>query len=175
MSQNYRLFGVLLYTLNYTHIYMKKIVLSLLAFTLLMACKNDKKEGVHNHTKKNVPQTQEDSLFADVMDGHDVGMAKYGKLGAMEKKVKAVLDSIGKLPAKAQTAAAPYKAQLDSLGKDLSYAIFAMDKWMEEFNMDSAKSDLQQRIKYLTDEKMKVGKVKDAILNSLQKADSLFR
>ena len=145
----------------------------------VISCNNNnatKKDGDgHDHHKKGIPKTQEDSLMADVMDGHDVGMAKYGKLGAMEKQVKAALDSLQKLPSKAQQAAAPYKAKLDSLGKDISYAIFAMDKWMEEFDMDSAKADLSQRIKYLTDEKMKVGKVKEAILTSLQKADSVFR
>lgn len=154
---------------------MKKFLILAIAVALFTACKNNKKEGGHDHHKKDAPKTQEDSLMADVMDGHDVGMAKYSKLGAMEKKVKAALDSLSKLPSKAQQAATPYKAQLDSLGKDLSYAIFAMDKWMEEFNMDSAKSDLQQRIQYLTDEKLKVGKVKEAILGSLQKAESLFK
>jgi hypothetical protein len=154
---------------------MKKIVPLLFATILFLACNNDKKEGGHNHHTKGAPKTQEDSLMADVMDGHDVGMAKYGKLEAMEKKVKTAIDSISKLPAKAQQAAAPYKAQLDSVGKDLSYAIFAMDKWMEEFEMDSAKADMQQRIKYLTDEKLKVGKVKEAILNSLEKATLLFK
>jgi hypothetical protein len=154
---------------------MKKIFIPILACFILIACNNEKKDAGHDHHKKGIPKTQEDSLMADVMDGHDVGMAKYGRLGALEKKIKTSLDSIAKLPAKDQQAAAPIKAKLDSLGKDISYAIFAMDKWMEEFDMDSAKADLSQRIKYLTDEKMKVGKVKEAILTSLQKADSVFK
>lgn len=153
---------------------MKRFIAIITVITFLVSCKDEKKAGSHNHHKDG-PKTQEDSLMADVMDGHDVGMAKYGKLQAMEKKVKSALDSIGRLPAKAKEAAAPYKIQLDSLGKDLSYAIYAMDKWMEEFDMDSAKADLQQRIKYLTDEKLKVGKVKEAILNSLQKAESFVK
>jgi hypothetical protein len=145
--------------------------IALLAF---LACNNEKKEDQSGHLK-NEPKTRADSLMADVMDGHDVGMAKYGKLKAMENKVKATLDSIAKLPAKSREALATYKAQLDSTAADLSYAIFAMDKWMEEFNMDSAKDDMEKRIQYLLDEKMKVGKVKDAILNSLGKADSLLK
>lgn len=157
---------------------MKKLFFLLVSAGLfLAACNNDKKDseaGHHNHGK-NTPQTQEDSLMADVMDGHDAGMAKYGKLQTMEKKVKASLDSISKLPAKAREELAPYKAKLDSVAADLSYAIFAMDKWMEEFDMDSAKDNIENRIKYLLDEKMKVGKVKEAILNSLSKADSLLK
>jgi hypothetical protein len=50
-----------------------------------------------------------------------------------------------------------------------------MNKWMDEFNMDSAVNNMEQRIKYLTDEKMKVGKVKESILGSLHKADSLLK
>jgi hypothetical protein len=156
---------------------MKKLFFLLASAGLfLAACNNDKKdaEAGHNHGK-NAPQNQEDSLMADVMDGHDAGMAKYGKLQSMEKKVKASLDSISKLPAKARQELAPYKAQLDSVAADLSYALFAMDKWMEEFDMDSAKENIDNRIKYLLDEKMKVGKVKEAMLKSLSKADSLLK
>jgi len=152
---------------------MKKlnILIAALAVVVIIACKNEKKNG---HSGKE-PQTQADSLMADVMDGHDVGMAKYGKLQAIEKKVRASIDSISNLPAKAQETLAPYKAKLDSAAADLSNAIFAMDKWMEEFNMDSAKDDMEKRVRYLLDEKMKVGRVKDAILNSLSKADSLLK
>ena len=89
--------------------------------------------------------------------------------------MKKVLDSIATLPAKAKQAAAPLKAKLDSVAADLSYAEMAMDKWMTEFNMDSAVNNIDQRIKYLTDEKSKVGKVKAAILSGLEKADSLLK
>ena len=86
-----------------------------------------------------------------------------------------MLDSIDKLPAKAKQAAAPLRTKLDSLQKDLSYAEFAMNKWMEEFNMDSAVNNVKERIDYLGSEKMKVSKVKEAILGSLQKADSILK
>lgn len=156
---------------------MKKILGLLVAASLisLLACNNNSKEEGHAGHGKEAPKNQEDSLMADVMDGHDAGMAKYGKMQNMEKKVKATLDSIAALPAKAQQELAPYKAQLDSAAAKLSYAIFAMDKWMEEFNMDSAKDNAEARIKYLLDEKMKVGKVKEAIMGSLQLTDSLFK
>lgn len=141
---------------------------------VFVACHNSGKED-HTGHPSNEPKTQEDSLMAEVMDGHEVGMSKSKKLEDMQAKVKAALDSISKLPAKAQQQLAPYKIQLDSAASGLSYAVYAMDKWMEEFNMDSAKDNIEARIKYLTDEKMKVGKVKEAILNSLATADSLLR
>jgi len=139
-------------------------------FIALIACNEKKKE-----TGTKGPKTLADSLMADVMDGHDVGMSKYGKLEGRLKQVQKVLDSIRNLPEKAQEAAAPYKEQLEGLVLDLGYAITAMDKWMEEFSMDSALDNMEERIRYLTDEKMKVGKVKEAILHSLQKADSVLK
>ena len=69
--------------------------------------------------------------MADVMDGHNVGMAKYGKLEAMQKKVKEAIDSISKLPAKkAQQELAPYKTNLIVPPLTPSYALYAMDTWM---------------------------------------------
>lgn len=150
---------------------MKQIILPLLSVLLLAtSCNNNKTTATHKE-----PKSMVDSLYDDVMNGHDVGMGKMAKLTKLQKQVKNQIDSIAKLPVKAQQATAPYKAKLDSLLKDLDYADFAMNKWMEEFSLDSAKNDVQQRIKYLSDEKDKVTKVKSAILNSLEKADSLFK
>ena len=152
---------------------MKKIIIPLAFLFTIAACNNNSEGTLSDDSKK--PKTQTDSLMADVMDGHDVGMGKMSKISKMQNEITRVLDSIAKLPAKAKKAVAPYKAKLDSLKADLAYAEMAMDKWMTEFNMDSAVNNVQERIKYLTDEKVKVGKVKEAILNSLQKADSLLK
>lgn len=149
---------------------MKLIILLLTASAaMLMAC------GNNNSTAKSTEKTLSDSLFDDVMDGHNVGMAKMPKLTEAKKKAQIIIDSIQKLPAKAKQAAAPYLTQLDSLKKQLDYAEYAMNRWMEEINIDSANNDVQKRVQYLTDEKEKVNKVKTAILASLQKADSLLR
>lgn len=121
------------------------------------------------------PKTGADTLYDAVMDGHNEGMGKMGRLTRAEQTTRRLIDSIAKLPQKAQQAAAPLRVKLDSLQKELSYAEFAMNKWMDEINFDSAKTDLKKRIEYLESEKLKVNKVKDAINNSLQKADSLIR
>ncbi len=154
---------------------MKAFQFPLAALTIigLLACNNS--ENKHNGHGQNEPKTQADSLMKDVMDGHNIGMAKMGKLTRAEQTTRRLLDSIDKLPAKAKQAAAPLRTKLDSLQKDLSYAEFAMNKWMEEFNMDSAVNNVKERIDYLGSEKMKVSKVKEAILGSLQKADSILK
>lgn len=147
---------------------MKRIILPLAALLILAACGNNSDKG--DDLKKKA-----DELEKEVLDGHDIAMPKSMRIPDVEKQVKGLLDSIDKLPAKAKEAAAPYKAKLDSLAGELSYAGMAMDKWMTEFSLDSLKDNIEQRIKYLTDEKMKVGKVKDAVLNCLAKADSLLK
>ena len=151
-----------------------QVPLAALIIICLIGCNNS--ENKHNeHGQNNEPKTQADSLMKDVMDGHNIGMAKMGKLTRAEQTTRRLLDSIDKLPAKAKQAAAPLRTKLDSLQKDLSYAEFAKNKWMEEFNMDSAVNNVKERIDYLGSEKMKVSKVKEAILGSLQKADSILK
>ncbi|HUM65796.1 MAG TPA: hypothetical protein PLV32_08130, partial [Chitinophagaceae bacterium] len=153
------------------HIVMKRIsivVLTGLALVLI-SCGGD-------GSKQKSPEAKlADSLYKDVMNGHDVGMAKMGRLTRAEQTTRRLLDSIKNLPAKAQQSAEPLRIKLDSLQKDLSYAEFAMNKWMEEFNIDSALNQLDQRIEYLKSEKIKVSKVKESILNGLEKADSVLR
>jgi paraquat-inducible protein B len=118
-------------------------------------------------------KTKEDSLYHDVMQGHDVGMAKIGKVRKYLDQIQHALDSLKKLPAK--NIDAKYRQALTDLQEDLSYADFSMNKWMEEFKLDSAKDNSGLRIKYLQSEKEKVTKVKDGILTGLQRADSLLK
>jgi hypothetical protein len=149
---------------------MKKIKLLLPVFLLMaVACNNSGKTAANDLEK------QADSLYKEVMHGHDIGMEKGQAVEKAAEFTKRAIDSISKLPAAAQQAAAGYKQQLDSLLKDLNYADFSMNKWMEEMKWDPSKIELNERIKYYTEEKMKVEKVKDAILNSLAKADSLLK
>lgn len=149
---------------------MIRIALLLCSAILILSC-NNSTDSHGNSTAK----TPADTLLDVVMDGHDVGMAKMGKLMRAQKEVSRLIDSIQKLPAKARDAASPYKVYLDSLLSDLNHADFLMNKWMEEFEMDSAVNNVEKRIQYLNSEKLKVTEMKTAILGSLQKADSLLK
>ena len=152
---------------------MKKHFPFLFAFLviLLTACNNSADTNENTSLKK----TKADSLYDDVMDGHDVGMGKMGKLTRVQQEVSRLIDSIGKLPAKTRNAAAPYKAKLENLLAELKSSENGMNQWMESFNLDSAVNNSKERIRYLANEKIRVSKVKDAILNNLQKADSVLR
>ena len=157
---------------------MKKFFIPVIVFLFITitGCNNSDKKNTDNSTgKTNIPKTPTDSLMEDVMAGHDVGMAKMGKMRSMQNEVQKVLDSIAKLPAKTKIAMELYKAKMNIVLEELKSARSGMDKWMDEFNMDSAENNIEQRIKYLTGEKLKISSVKENMLNSLHKADSLLK
>lgn len=128
---------------------------------------NDRKNGFTPALK-----SKEDSLYHDVMEGHDVGMAKIGKLRKYIDQTQHSIDSLQKLPASPSNMR--FKTALDSLLQHLKYADYSMNTWMEEFSVDSATGNPELRIRYLQAEKEKVTKVKENILGSLQQADSLL-
>ena len=149
---------------------MKKIFFVLLpvVFVFFTSCNNSEK-------KTDSLQIKADSLEKEVIEGHNIAMPKSMKIPNLQKEAKQLLDSINKLPAKEQQASVSYKEKLETLLKDLDDAYAAMDKWMNEFNLDSFKNNTEQRIQYLSEEKMKVGNVKEALLSSLQKDDSILK
>jgi hypothetical protein len=118
-------------------------------------------------------KTKEDSLYHDVMEGHDIGMAKIGQLRKFLGQIQHLLDSMQKLPAK--NIDEKYQQSLIDLQEDLNYADYSMNTWMEEFKADSGTGNTDLRVKYLQHEKEKVTKVKESILGSLQRADSLLK
>jgi hypothetical protein len=149
-----------------------KQLLFIFLVVMTCACKDEPDQGERKDGFTPVLKTKEDSLYHDVMQGHDIGMAKMGTLRKHLNKVQHELDSLGKLPA--SKVDAKYRQALVDLKEDLSYADHAMFAWMQEFEVDSARSDKTKRLAYLESEKVKVEKVRDNILNALQRGDSLF-
>lgn len=113
------------------------------------------------------------SLQDEVVEGHDVGMAKMLKLKRTRDTVDQKLDSLRNVPAAKIDSA--YSHMLQQVRDQLIDAEAHMNNWMENFKLDSASDNLDARIKYLEGEKAEVTVVRDKILNSLQRADSLFR
>lgn len=152
---------------------MKKNIFILSAIILIVSasCNNssdEKKTG-------DQPKTKADSLMDDVMAGHDAAMAKMNKLSVLKAKLQHSIDSLSTLPEKVKKAAADYKINLDSTLTQLNTAENSMNKWMDEFNMDSAANNMDERIKYLESEKTKVTNVRDDMTSSMSKADSLLK
>ncbi|HEY8396863.1 MAG TPA: hypothetical protein VIK80_02915 [Flavihumibacter sp.] len=152
---------------------MKPVVLLASGIMILSAC-NSGDNHAHHRTDgfSDVAATPEDSLFKLVMEGHDIGMAKMGQLKEAQKTAQAWLDSLN-------NTSGPNKEilqqKLMDIQEDLNYAEYSMNTWMEEFSIDSAKDNQEVRLTYLKSEQEKVEKVKNAILESLRVADSLFK
>ena len=139
---------------------------------LMTACKDEpaakpteRKDGFTKNLK-----SRQDSLFQEVMDGHDIGMARMGKISGYLKTIKISLDSAKKQKPTNKNLI----VVLESVSADLSQADYSMNRWMEEFKLDSAENNEPVRIAYLESEKDKVNKIRDRILNSIKRADSLY-
>jgi hypothetical protein len=162
-----------------TYTIMKKVIFIIPSFVVvLFACNNsDNKTAEIPDTKTRQADSvkQADSLEKEVMDGHNAGMARMSKMSKLQQEARRLIDSINKLPGKAKEEARPYRGKLESLVNTLENAKASMNKWMEDFRYDSARNDLGKRIKYLGEETIKVDKVKETILGSLQEADSVMK
>jgi hypothetical protein len=145
-----------------------KLVYILLFGLALSAC-NSSGNGDDQKQK-----SRSDSVMDEVMKGHNIGMAKMSKINTAQKNIQQAIDSIEKLPAGVQKKSLDYKMQLDSALARLKSANDAMNRWMDEFNMDSFSNNEGERVKYLESEKEKIFRVKDTMINSLQTADSLL-
>jgi hypothetical protein len=146
------------------------------SFSLLfVACGGSEHGG---HGGRNEPKTSLDSLYASIWDAHDAVMPKMGKIRGAQKKAGSLLDSLTLAWSKRSLAepeqVKSWKIALQALLDALNYADYSMDRWMTEFDIDSATQKGDARRPYLESEKVKVDKVKEAVLRSLSSADSLF-
>ncbi len=149
---------------------MKKLVYATVFFLAVSCGDSGSSERTDGFSKKST--APEDVLFDEVMHGHDTAMAKMGRIARYRKEVEEKLDSLSKIPGNAK---ATLENSLRELGAELKNAEDGMNKWMDEFDLDSAQDNISKRIEYLTSEKLKVNEVKDNIFNSLSKADSLLK
>ena len=146
--------------------------LAVIGMTVL-ACNNaqdnaaERKDGYSTE-----PKTETDSLYHQVMEGHDVGMAKMGALKKYNGLAQSKIDSVQKLSADKQDKS--YLQEVMTLRQQLINAEKGMNEWMEGFNLDSA-SGPAASASYLKSELQKVTIVRDNILGSLGKADSLLK
>ena len=112
------------------------------------------------------PQSKEDSLFKDVMHDHDEGMARTRQLNEAIRQMRSKVDSLIKAKRNPE-------AERKIL-EDLEEAKKSMNTWMEEFNIDTLKDKAERRMEYLESEKKKISRVRDNILESIRRADSLL-
>jgi len=140
-----------------------RIITIALVCSIAMACNNSGESG-------EPAKSLSDSLLQQVLDGHDVAMPKMMKLQRLQKEANAEMDSLKKLPGNHKARI----ALLDSTIKNLDYADVTMNVWMEGFRYDSLKNNEPARIDYLKIQLVEVNKVKDIVLSSIEKADSVL-
>ena len=150
------------------------IFIVMMGSVLYASCSNSPESGASERKNGFTPvlNSREDSLFQDVKEGHDVAMAKINELRKYLAEIKHNRDSVNKLPA--SKIDKNYQQSLTDAEEDLNYADYSMFTWMGEFKADTLQNDKQGRIRYLEAEKEKVLKVKENVLGSLQRADSLL-
>ncbi|MBS1621035.1 MAG: hypothetical protein JST10_01130 [Bacteroidetes bacterium] len=145
-------------------------IFSVLVFAAGVSCNN----SADNNSRTTKSKSRVDSLMDDIMAEHGAGMAKMNRVSSAKNFAVQAIDSIRKLPGKLKKETAEYKNNLDSLLAQLQSAERNMNQWMDEFNMDSLENNPAQRALYLESEKQKATAIKDDLILSLQKSDSLL-
>jgi hypothetical protein len=152
----------------------KRIKLFIVIATLsAIACNDQATDTPRKNAYSDKPVSKADSLRKEVMDGHDIGMAKIIHIRRYIAQIQLKLDSLNKLPAKQQDK--QYQQTLTALNEALQNADKGMTTWMNKYEDDTLKDNEPLRIQYLESEKVKVNTVKTQILESLQRADSLLK
>jgi len=109
-----------------------------------------------------------DSLFHEVMDGHDAGMAKVGRLRKYSQQLAHQIDSITK-----SSNSSSNITELQRVKDSLDRAHAAMFEWMDGFKADTLTASTDRRMQYLQAQKTSVLLVRDRIMNSIRLYDSL--
>lgn len=148
---------------------MKNLVCIALVFSLFAACGDDTPDRTDGFSS--TAASPGDSLFDEVMKDHDIAMPKMKQLEKYRVQLDAKADSLKKLKS---SGTAALQNDYRALSAELKQAGDDMNKWMDEFVLDSAQDETPQRIPYLTDQKSKIAKVKEDMLSSLAKADSVL-
>jgi hypothetical protein len=144
----------------------QRILLILLFFLGSCGGNAPKESGSSNQRSSSTP---EDSLFHDVLKGHDEGMAKISRVRRYSSRLKSVIDSI-------QTNSPGEKSELSTLQRvkdSLDAANASMFTWMDGFKADTLTGMSAERIRYLENQKASVTIVRDQIRNSIRLYDSL--
>lgn len=136
---------------------------------ILLSCGSRPDEPSASESR--APKTAEDSLFHEVMEGHDAGMAKMGKVSAFKKQVGRALDSMKK----EKRSDAHTMMLLQRAADILMHAETAMFVWMDDFSADTLSGNTEARKRYLQIEKQKVQVVKDRLFYSVELADSTLK
>ena len=141
--------------------YLKKSLLAISIFSILVSCQNSKK-------------TQE-NLHTEVMSVHDSLMMDMGKLSDSKEKLTTILsklDSLKSIDSGLDTTILKNKIYDTKLS--LTKADDAMMDWMNGFNPDYTNKSAEEVESYLNLQKLKIDSVKTLFQKSLLSSDSII-
>ena len=123
----------------------------LLLILTLVSCKNENKE-----------------LYKRVMDTHDEVMPRMGEIERLKRELR---DKISKSPDMIQER----KEKLEQIISNLDSASRSMMDWMHKFNPLPDTADQAKAKSYLEAEMVRIEKVKELMLQSIQEANEALK
>ncbi len=137
---------------------MKKLVVLFIVGLVVGGCSNEQ-------------AIKKDALFKEVMAAHDEVMPKMGDMNRLAKSLTAKADSLSQMTDQ------DYSAQVANLrqaAKNVEEANEGMMQWMRQFEMPDNESPIAEVITYLSEQKEKIDKVKEDILQALKEGSALL-
>jgi hypothetical protein len=135
---------------------------------LLIACNNNKKPEQENNAS--IVRTLSDSLYHEVMKGHDLAMKDIGPMIRYKALIKMQKDSLAALKPKNSGLLKTLAAVSDSL--DNANAL--MNTWMQEFDPEKAGKTEEEKVAFFTAEKEKVDTIKVRMVRSIELAKTIM-
>lgn len=139
---------------------------------LIFSCNNNNATKVEDRQQNNasIPLTLSDSLYKEVMKGHDSGMLYMGPMMKYKALLKQQMDSL----ATVKTKNADLLKKLAAVSDSLNSADEMMNDWMREFDPEKAGKTEADKVAFFKAEKEKVDNVKAKISSSIQQAELIL-
>jgi len=134
-----------------------------IVFLGLIACGKTAEKEHDGHGDMAPSENPNQALYDQVMDVHDEVMPRMDEIERLKRELR---DKI----ANTQDMAEDRKAQLEKVILTLDSANSAMMDWMHEFNPLPDSADQEKSRAYLESEMERIKKVKDLMLESIDKA-----
>ncbi|HEY5826578.1 MAG TPA: hypothetical protein VIT44_19540, partial [Cyclobacteriaceae bacterium] len=122
----------------------------------------DKHNGGHEEESDNATDSPNEALYHQVMDIHDEVMPKMDDLYKLKRDLQEKIESTPDLVAEEKKKLENRIAHLDSTSQ-------LMMEWMHQFNPLPDSIDQEEAREYLESEMEKIKKVKDAMLEAIEK------
>ncbi len=144
-----------------------KSILSVLALVLIMAScgKTSEHSGNGHDSDSNADDSPNEALYNQAMEVHDEVMPKMEDIYQLKRNLQ---EQIANTP----DMVVERKNQLEQIISNLDSANNAMMDWMHKFNPLPDSTDQEQAREYLESEIERVKKVKELMVESIEKAEA---